>query len=136
MQAVYDYQAYVLVSFQELGQAPHSQIKVDSCVALEDIKVLEDGLDEIMLVLCLLLTLTARTDRGLDSLIQAIGVIVVADALNKLMQGKLPLDIDHYCGHLLGIVELAVPPLFRQDSGEQDLMYELSLPHRVIKVDI
>ena len=136
MQAVDNYQANVLVSLQELCQAPHGQIKVDSCVALEDVKVLEDGLDEIMLVLCLLLTLTARTDRGLDSLIQAVGVIVVADALNELMQGKLPLDIDHYCGHFLGIVELTVPPLFRQDCGQQDLMYELSLSNRVIKVDV
>lgn len=122
------------MSLQELSQAPHSQIEVDSCVALEDVEVLEDGLDEIMLVLCLLLTLASRTDRGLDSLIQAIGVIVVADALNELMQGKLPLNVDHYCGHFLSIVELAVPPLFRQDCGEQDLMHELSLSHRVIKV--
>ena len=57
------------MSLQELSQAPHSQIEVDSCVALEDVEILEDGLDEIMLVLCLLLTLASRTDRGLDSLI-------------------------------------------------------------------
>jgi hypothetical protein len=69
MQAVNNYQANVLMSLQELCQAPHSQIKVDSSVALEDVEVLKDGLDEIVLVLCLLLTLTARTDRGLDSLI-------------------------------------------------------------------
>ena len=136
MQAVNNYQANVLVSLQELCQAPYCQIKVDSSVALEDVEVLEDSLDEIVLVLCLLLTLTPRTNRGFDSLIQAIGVIVVADALNELMQGKLPLDIDHYSGHFLGIVELAVPPLFREDCGEQDLMYELSLSHRVIKVDV
>ena len=52
------------------------------------------------------------------------------------MQGKLPLDVDHYCGHFLGIVELAVTPLLRQDSGEQNLVYELSLSHWVIEVDI
>lgn len=69
MQAVNNYQANVLVSLQELCQAPHSKIKVDSSVALEDVEVLEDGLDEIVLVLCLLLTLTSRTDRSLDSLI-------------------------------------------------------------------
>lgn len=69
MQAVDNYQANVLVSLQELCQAPHSQIKVDSSVALEDVEVLEDGLDKIVLVLCLLLTLTSRTDRSLDSLI-------------------------------------------------------------------
>ena len=69
MQTVDNYQAYVLVSLQELCQAPHSKIKVDRSVALEDVEVLEDGLDEIMLVLCLLLTLSARTNRGLDSLI-------------------------------------------------------------------
>ena len=136
MQAVNNYQANVLVSLQELCQAPHSQIKVDSSVALEDVEVLEDCLNEIVLVLCLLLTLSARTDRGLDSLIQAIGIIVVADALNELVQGKLPLDVDHYCGHFLGIVELPVPPLFRQDCGEQDLVYKLSLSHRVIKVNV
>jgi hypothetical protein len=52
------------------------------------------------------------------------------------MQGKLPLDVDHYCRHFLGIVELTVPPLFREYCREQDLMYELSLSHRVIKVDV
>ena len=52
------------------------------------------------------------------------------------MQGKLALDVDHYSGHFLGIVELAVTPLLRQDSGEQNLVYELSLSHWVIEVDI
>ena len=136
MQSVDNYQAYILVSLKELCQAPHSQIKVNSSVALEDVQVLEDGLDEIMLILCLLLTLTAHSNRGFDSLIKAIGVVVVADALNKLMQGKLPLDVDHYSGHFLGIVELAITPLLRQDSREQDLVYKLSLSHRVIEVDI
>ena len=69
MQAVNHYQANVLVSLQELCQAPHSQIKVDSSVALEDVEVLEDSLDKVVLVLCLLLTLTSPTNRSLDSLI-------------------------------------------------------------------
>ena len=103
------------MSLKKLSETSHSQVEINCGITLENVQVLEDSLDKMMLVLGFLLTLATSSDRGFYTLVKAISVIVVADPFNEFVQGKLSLNVNHNCRHLLSIVQFSITPLLGED---------------------